>query len=214
MGECEQAEATFRDGLKVAPADSMLLQSIKSVRTNYANLLIEQKKYDEAIGFFGDLIKADPTSSDLELGLADAYFKRALSKEGDARKPDFKLAGAAYAAAAKLKPDDADLTFNSALAFQNGGDLKSAEPMWRQTLKLRPDDADAFSALGSCLADLGQFDEAVRTLWQGGSRQPQNKGLHRQLGAVYTKAGNNPKSTEELMGYLALQNGQPGASPP
>jgi len=213
MGEFQQAEATFRDGLKVAPADSMLLQSIKSVRTNYANLLIEQKKYDEAIGFFGDLIKADPTSSDLELGLADAYFKRALSKEGDARKPDFKLAGAAYAAAAKLKPDDADLTFNSALAFQNGGDLKSAEPMWRQTLKLRPDDADAFSALGSCLADLGQFDEAVRTLWQGVSREPKNKVLHRQLGAVYTKAGNNPKSTEELMVYLALQNGQPVADP-
>src|SRR5258706_14960814 len=126
MREFQQAEATFRDGLKVAPADSMLLQSIKSVRTNYANLLIEQKKYDEAIGFFGELIKADPNSSDLQLGLADSYFKRALSKEGDARKPDFRLAAGAYAAAARLKPGDPDLTFNAALAYQNGGDLKSA----------------------------------------------------------------------------------------
>ena len=213
MGDFQKAEGVFREGLKLAPNDSLLQQSVKSVRTNYASQLIEEKKYDEAITFFGELIKGDPNSSDLQLGLADAYFKRALSKEGEARRPDFKLAGAAYAAAAKLKPGDADLTFNAALAYQNGGDTKSAEPLWRETLKLRPDDVDAFSALGSCLADLGRFDEAVRTLWEGVNREPKNMILHRQLGAVYTKAGNNPKSTEELMVYLALQNGKPVADP-
>ena len=213
MGEFQTAEGMFREGLKFAPNDSMLQQSVKSVRTNYANQLIEEKKYGEAIEFFGDLIKSDPNNSDLHLGLADAYFKRALSKEGEARRPDFKLAGAAYADAARLRPGDADLTFNAALAYQNGGDTKSAEPLWRETLKLRPDDVDAFSALGSCLADLGRFDEAIKTLWEGVNREPKNKILHRQLGAVYTKAGNNPKSTEELMVYLALQNGQPVADP-
>jgi hypothetical protein len=35
--------------------------------------------------------------------------------------------------------------------------------------------------------------------------------LHRQLGAVYTRMQNNLKSTEELMVYLALQNGTPVA---
>ncbi len=213
MGDFQKAEGIFREGLKLTPNDSLLEQSVKSVRTNYANQLIEEKRYDEAIAFFGELIKADPKNSDLHLGLADAYFKRALSKEGDARRPDFKLAGGSYAAAAGLKPGDADLTFNAALAFQNGGDSQSAEPLWRETLKLRPDDVDAFSALGSCLADLGRFDEAVKTLWEGVHREPKNKILHRQLGAVYTKAGNNPKSTEELMVYLALQNGQAVADP-
>ncbi|HEY6866707.1 MAG TPA: tetratricopeptide repeat protein [Candidatus Eisenbacteria bacterium] len=213
MGDFGKAEAVFREGLKAAPTDSSLLLSVKSVRTNYANKLIEEKKYDDAITFFSGLIKDDPSNPDLQLGLADAYFKRAQSKEGDARKPDFKLAGDAYAAAAKLKPNDADPTFNAALAYQNGGESKLAEPLWRATLKMRPDDVDAISALGSCLSDLGQFDEAIKVLWDGVSRDPKNKILHRQLGAVYTKAHNNAKSTEELMVYLALQNGQPVADP-
>ena len=211
MGQFEKAEAVFREGLKAAPTDSALLVSVKSVRTNYANKLIDEKKFDEAITFFSGLIKDDPGSADLQLGLADAYFKRAQSKEGDARKPDFKLAGDAYAAAARLKPGDADPTFDAALAYQNAGESKLAEPLWRATLKQRPDDVDAISALGSCLADLGQFEEAIKVLWDGVSREPKNKILHRQLGAVYTKAQNNPKSTEELMVYLALQNGQPVA---
>lgn len=213
MGEFVQAESTFREGLKFAPGDSMLQQSVKNARLNYASQLIEEKKFDEAIGFFSELIMGDPSSSDLQLGLADAYFKRAQSKQGEARKPDFKLAGQAYAAAARLKAGDADLTFNAALAYQNGGDTKAAEPLWRETLRMRPDDVDAISALGACLADLGQFDQAIQVLWDGVSREPKNKILHRQLGAVYTKAGNNQKSSEELMVYLALQNGQPVADP-
>jgi tetratricopeptide (TPR) repeat protein len=213
MGEFQKAEGIFGEGLKIAPNDTLLQQSAKSVRANYANQLIDEKRFDEAIAFFDELIKADPKNPDLHLGRADAYFKRAQSKEGEARRPDFKLAGSAYAAAAALKPGDADLTFNAALAYQNGGDSQSAEPLWRETLKLRPDDVDAFSALGSCLADLGRFDEAVKTLWEGVHREPKDKILHRQLGAVYTKAGNNPKSTEELMVFLALQNGQPVADP-
>ena len=40
---------------------------------------------------------------------------------------------------------------------------------------------------------------------------PKNKQLHRQLGAVYNKAGNTAKSTEELLVYLALQQGKPAA---
>jgi tetratricopeptide (TPR) repeat protein len=213
MGEFPQAESIFREGLRAAPGDTMLEQSAKSARVNYANQLIDQKKFDEAITYFGDLIKADPNNADLHLGLADAIFKRAGSKQGDARKPDFKAAGDEYAAAAKLKPADADLSFNAALAYQNAGEPKLAEPLWRTTLKLRPDDVDAMSALGSALADLQRYDEAVQVLWGGVAKEPKNKILHRQLGAVYTKAGNNPKSTEELMVYLALDKGTPAADP-
>ena len=213
MGQFQRAESVFREGLAVAPGDSMLLLSVKSVRANYANQLIDEKKFDEAIAFFGELIKGDPSNSDLYLGMADAYFKRAQSKPSDARKPDFKLAGDAYAAAARHKPGDADLSFNAALAYQNGGESALAEPLWHTTLKLRPGDVDAISALGSCLADLKRYDQAVQTLWQGVNQEPKNKILHRQLGAVYSKSGNDAKSTEEMMVYLALQNGKPVADP-
>ena len=211
MGDFKSAEATFREGLKVAPSDSALNASIKSVRTGYASQLLDQKKYDEAIAYYTDLQKADPSNPDLYLGQADAYFKRASDAHGDAAKPDYKLAGAAYAKAASFKPNDADLPFNAALSYQNAGEASLAEAQWRACLKLRPADADAMSALGQTLADQKKYDEAVKVLQGGVLQYPKNKNLHRQLGAVYTRMQNNLKSTEELMVYLALQNGKPVA---
>jgi tetratricopeptide (TPR) repeat protein len=211
MGDFKTAESVFREGLKSAPTDSALIASLKSVRTGYAAQLLDQKKYDEAIAFYGDLLKSDPSNSDLYLGQADAYFKRASDAHGDAAKPDYKLAGAAYAKAGSLKPGDADLPFNAALSYQNAGEWVLAEAQWRACLKLRPNDADAMSALGQTLSEQKKYDEAVKVLQAGVMAYPKNKVLHRQLGAVYTRMQNNLKSTEELMVYLALQNGTPVA---
>lgn len=210
-GEFRDAEKAFAAGLAIAPADSDLVSSMRAVRTNYANQLIDEKKYDEAIGFYDELLKANPTNGDLHLGLADGYFKRAQTKDGDARKPDFKIAGDHYKSAGEAKATDADLFFNAALAYQNAGDFASAEGMWRATLKLRPEDGDAMSALGSALSELKKYDEAVKIVHQAVVADPKNKSRHRQLGAVYTKAENNAKATEELMAYLALDKGQPAA---
>jgi tetratricopeptide (TPR) repeat protein len=211
MGDFKTAESVFREGLKSAPTDSALNASLKSVRTGYAAQLLDQKKYDEAIAFYTDLQKSDPSNSDLYLGQADAYFKRASDAHGDAAKPDYKLAGAAYAKAASLKTTDADLPFNAALSYQNAGEWVLAEAQWRACLKLRPNDPDATSALGQTLSEQKKYDEAVKVLQGGVLQFPKNKVLHRQLGAVYTRMQNNLKSTEELMVYLALQNGTPVA---
>ena len=211
MGDFKTAEGVFREGLKAAPADSALNASLKSVRTGYAAQLLEQKKYDEAVAFYAELSKSDPNNSDVYLGQADAYFKRATDAHGDVAKPDYKLAGAAYSKAASLKPTDADLPFNAALAYQNAGEWALAEAQWRACLKLRPNDVDAMSALGQTLSEQKKYDEAVKVLQGGVLAYPKNKVLHRQLGAVYTRMQNNLKSTEELMVYLALQNGTPVA---
>ncbi|MGH7742739.1 MAG: tetratricopeptide repeat protein [Candidatus Eiseniibacteriota bacterium] len=211
MGDFKTAESVFREGLKDAPGDSALTASLKSVRTGYAAQLLDQKKYDEAVAFYSDLQKSDPNSSDLYLGQADAYFKRASDAHGDGAKPDYKLAGGAYAKAASLKSTDADLPFNAALSYQNAGEWALAEAQWRACLKLRPNDVDAMSALGQCLSEQKKYDEAVKALQAGVMANPKNKVLHRQLGAVYTRMQNNLKSTEELMVYLALQNGTPVA---
>lgn len=211
MGDFPNAEAVFREGLKAAPGDSSLRDALRAVRMNYANQLNDQKRYDEAIVYFGELIESEPGTSDLQLGLGSAYFSRAQGKEGEARKADFKRAGQAYQRAGELKPADADLPFNAALAYQSAGEHALAEIQWRASLRARPEDADTRSALAGTLAELGKYDEAVRVLWEAVNAEPRNKKLHRQLGGVYSKAGNNAKATEELMMYLALQNGQPAS---
>ena len=212
-GEFRTAEVVFREGLKIAPSDSALAGSLKSVRVSYAAQLLDQKKYEEAIGFYKELIKGDAGNSDLHLGLADAHYKRATDNKGDAARPDYKAAGEAYAKAAALKSSDPDLAFNAALSYQNGGDWALAETQWRACLKLRPADVDAMSALGQTLTDQQKFADALKVLQAGVATFPKNKVLHRQLGAVYTRMQNNVKSTEELMVYLALQNGKPVDDP-
>ena len=213
MGDYKTAMTVFQKGLEGSPGDSTLTQSLKTVRTNYANQLIDEKRYDEAVAYFTELSKAEPTNPDLHLGLASALFSRASTKEGDARKADFCAAGDAYAKAGELKQTDADLAFNAALSYQKCGDNAKAEAQWRASLKIRPNDPDALSALAETLADMKRFDEAVNVLRQAVLANPKNKLLHRQLGAVYNKAGNNVKSTEELLVFLALHQGQPVDDP-
>ena len=213
MGDFPKAEKTFREGLKAAPEDSSLKAALKIARTNYANQLNFEKKYDEAIAYFGELIKADPENADLHSSLANARLNRAQAQQGDARRPEFKMAGAEYQKAGELKKEDPDLYYNAAVAYQNAGENALAENMWRASLKLRPDDAETRSGLAGTLAELGKYPEAINVLRSAIDTDPKSKKLHRQLGGVYSKAGNNSKATEELMIYLALQNGQPAADP-
>jgi tetratricopeptide (TPR) repeat protein len=211
MGEFDKAQAAFQEGLKAAPGDSSLQYALKAVRTNYARGLVDAKKYDEAIAYFTDLVKNEAGNADAWTSLADALFRRAQSKEGDARKADFRAAADAYAKAFELKSSDTDLAFNAALAYQNTGAWDKAEALWRQAAKARPDDVEILASLGAVLAEQKKYDEAIRTLHQAVNLQPKNKNLHRQFGNIYTKAGNNVRATEELMVYLAMQNGQPAA---
>jgi tetratricopeptide (TPR) repeat protein len=206
------AERVFREGLKAAPTDSGLTAALKIARVNYANQLNDEKKYEEAIAYFGDLLKSDPENADLHSSLGSAHLNKAQSMQGDARKPEFKLAGAEYQRAGELRKDDPDLFFNAAVSYQNAGDQATAETLWRAALKLRPDDVEIKTGLAGSLADLGKYPDAINVLRSAIDTAPKEKKLHRQLGGVYTKANNNPKATEELMIFLALQNGQPAAN--
>ena len=213
MGELVKAESILRAGLVAAPGDTDLIASLSLVRRQYAGKLLDEKKYEEAIGFYDELLKGSPNDGDLHSGLADAYFKRAFTREGDARKPDFKSAGDQYDRAARIKAGEADLLFNAALAYQNAGDFASAETEWRDFLKIKPEETDAMAALGSTLAELKKFDEAAAVLLQAVNLKPKEKNLHRQLGAVYSKAENNDASTGEIMLYLALNGGTAAENP-
>ena len=211
--EYQKAEVVFNEGLRLNPGDSLLTVGLKAARVNYANQLVDEQKYDEAEKFYTELAKTEPNNSDNFLSLADLHFKRGQAAEGDAKKAQFKLAGDNYGKAAALKPTDGDLTFNAALAYQNAGDFESAVRYWESTVKIRPDDVDALSSYGAALVELKRCDEAVAIVYHAVNVKPQNKNLHRQLGAIYTKCGNNAKATESLMLYLAMSKGEAVADP-
>ena len=210
----DEAETVLRNGIIEAAADTSVGQlgdALRITRANKAGKLLDEKKYDEAISYYTELSKAEPSSSDHLMGLGNAYFSRAGNKQDAARKADFKLSGDAYAKAFQIKRTDANLVFNAALAYQNASELALAEGQWRDAVSLNPKDAEALSSLGSVLADESKFDEAVRVLHQAVAEKPDSKIYFRQLGAAYSKAGNNTKSTEMLMLYLAMDKGTAAA---
>ncbi len=202
------AEAMLREGLKSAPGDTSLTSALHAVRMNVANQLADAKKYDEAMAAFQDMVKEEPNNADLQLGLADVIFNQAQGLKDDAaRKKAFAAAGDAYAKAFELKPTDADLSFNAGVAYQNAQLWDKAEPLWSKTVQLRPNDTEARSSWGACLSELKRCGEAITQVHQAVQLKPQDQNLHRQLGAIYTKCGNNPRGTDELMLYLAMHNG-------
>ncbi len=213
----ERAEAVLKNGQTEAAQDTSVAQlgeALKTVRANKANALLTAGKFDEAIAYFTDLTKSETGNSDLWMGLGNAYFKRAETQKDDAaKKSDYKGAGDAYAKAYQLKPDDANLVFNAALAYQYAGDLAAAEAQWRAVLAKSPDDPDALSSLGSVLADEKKFADATTVLLRAIALKPEEKVYFRQLGAVYSKAGDNAKSTEMLLVYMAMSKGKALADP-
>lgn len=214
MGRFREAETVLRNGQVEAAGDSgvgALAEALKTVRANTANQLLDEKKWDEAIAYYQELAKLEPSNSDHLMGMGSALFNRAQGKQEAAKRADFKAAGEAYAKAFELKPTSTDLGFNAALSYQYAGELALSEAQWRLVLKQNPDDPEALSSLGSTLADMQKFDEAVQVLQRAVNLKPDNKVYFRQLGAVYSKAGNNQKSTEMLMVYMAMNAGKTNA---
>jgi len=212
----DAAERVLVDGLAKCGADTsahVLTDALKTVRANKAGALTDAKKYDEAIAYYVDLTKGEPGNADLWMGLGNAYYNRAGTKQDAAKKADFKSAADAYAKAFEFRNTDGSLAFNAALSYQNAGELLLAEGQWRAFLKVTPGDADALSSLGSVLADEKKYDDARAALEQAVTLKPDEKIYFRQLAAVFSKQGNNAKTTEMMFVYLPMANGKLAADP-
>jgi len=216
MGRYAEAETVLRNGQKEAASDEAvggLADALKTVQANTANSLLNNKDYDKAIEYYSGLIKTQPDNADNYSGLGSALFNRAQTKQDDAKRTDYKAAGDAYAKAFSMKkPVSTDLGFNAALAYQGAGELAQAETQWRAVLKETPDDPEALSSLGSTLADMQKFTEATGVLNRAVSIKP-DPTYFRQLGAVYSKAGNNTKSAEMLMVFMSMKSGKENPDP-
>lgn len=215
QGRFAEAEVVLKNGLTEAAGDKDvggLSEALKTVQANAAQELLKSKDYPKAIAYYSDMIKAQPENGDGYSGRGAAHFSNAQTLQDAAKRAEFKLAGDDYAKAFTLtKPVSTDLGFNAALAYQYAGELALSEAQWRAVLKETPDDPEALSALGSTLADMQKFDEAVTVLCRAVNLKPDNKTYFRQLGAVYSKAGNAGKSTEMLMVYMAQNSGKDAA---
>ena len=201
----------FKIGMTSRPATPSWSSCYSGTLGNMAAELLNRTSSTRRSRSYQDLLKAEPRTRICTWGWPRPTSSAPRRREGDARRADYLAAGNAYAKAGEISPTDPDLAFNAALSYQEAHEWVPCEAQARVALKIRPSDAQVLSMLAESLVEQKKFEEAIKSLHQAVLGDSKNKTLHRQLGSIYTKAGNNQKGTEELMVYLALQNGQPAA---
>ncbi|HET9707652.1 MAG TPA: tetratricopeptide repeat protein, partial [Gemmatimonadales bacterium] len=209
QGDYTTAEKIATNGLKQNPAYFPLIELQSAVRKQYARTLLNAKKYDEAITYYEQILKDSPADADINAALGDAYMQRAQQEGNKSKAADWKASGTAYARASDARPADADMAFMAGQSLRNAGELATAEKYWRLAVKNKPDDVDANLGLARTLSDMQRGADAIAVLNDALTRSPDlNKEIFHELGSVYGKVQNNPKSTEMMVMYLALSRGQ------
>jgi cellulose synthase operon protein C len=132
----------------------------------------------------------------------DLQVYKALA-DGEARAGNFVAARAAYQAALKLKPDDAEALNNLAnvqLRLKEPGAIKTAEA----ALASAPGNALITDTLGWALFQNGQTERALQMLRDARLRQPGNPDIRYHLAAVLAQTGRTNEAREELDAALKL----------
>jgi tetratricopeptide (TPR) repeat protein len=213
LGEYGTSDHYFNEAIQQAPADTELVELRRQVQKQQADALVQARKFDEAIAYFTRLLGTQPNDGDLLVGLGDAQFSRASTLQGDERKAAFRAAGDAYARAVPLRAGSADVPFNAALAYRQAGEYALSEPLWRKAAEASPQDPVPLDELAAVRVELKRYGDALDAAMKAVALQPEEKDRHLRLGSIYTKAGDNAKSKQALMAYLALKNGTAAGGP-
>ncbi len=107
----------------------------------------------------------------------------------------------------KLLPDAYYLEFYRGRNFSNMGFTESAIEHFERALALQPEPEDLpyiFSYLGSCLKDLGKFEEAIAILFKGLAADEERPDLHNTLGVCFFKTGQYEKAINHFHRAVTL----------
>lgn len=145
---------------------------------------------------------------------ADAVRKSAqLDAELYMNEHDYPRAIAAYSAALKAKPKDADVLYGRGVAYAEAGQMKQSIGDLRRVLELRPDDIDAANALGYTLADNDQdLDEATTLLTKARTARPDDPAIADSWGWLQYRLGHLQRAELSLrLAWKARRDAEVGA---
>ena len=170
------------------------------MHNNYANILSDMGRLDEAAEHFCAALKLRPNSAEINNNLANAL--RKLGKTDDAI--------AHYKKAISLEPGFAVAHYNLAsilaeLGFELAklGKFDQAVEYYKEAIEIKPDFTIAHGRLGLALAAMGRTEEAIEEFQIVLENRPDDAEMHFNLGFLLEKQG---KITKAIAQYrLALQ---------
>ena len=163
---------------------------IVEARKQLAAIALEQDRPEQAIRWFDEARLLFPGLRP-QLTLAEAQFQTTQGMGAEAIP--------SLTEALEKEPGRRDILYTRALAFEQIGDIASAETDLREILKADPEDADALNALGYTLADrTDRFDEAYELIKKALDRKPDSAAILDSMGWVLFKLGR----LEEALPYF------------
>ncbi len=154
------------------------------------SVLINQKRYDEALARINDLKQKFPRQQ-LRIMLVNAEVYSSMLKYQDA----FEV----LTEALQIYPDNRDLLYTRALIAEQIDRLDILEADLKKILKKQPDDAATLNALGYTLVDkTDRYDEAEKYLVQALQLQPDEAVIIDSYGWLQYKRGNLQQALKYL----------------
>ena len=186
---------------------------------------LEAKQYDTAIDSFKKAGEADPNQEAVWAEMAKSYIERAdTEKKPDMatqRADDLQHATEAYGKALAIKPDDASLHLNLALALANMKKIDEAKAELEKAAQLDPTQAGkAYYNLGAIYINSGQTDAAGDAFKKSMELDPNYADAYYQYGVVLMakmqvaadgKVTYAPGTQEAFQKYLELKPDGPNA---
>jgi tetratricopeptide (TPR) repeat protein len=164
-GQTERAEKQYETALRLDPR-------LASAHYDLAQLYLQEKRYQEALGSFQKAAELDPTLSQAQLGMA-------LALEG--LKDEANAVGhfEQYLAA---RPDDLETRFHLARLYLEQGKNQQAYEGLQSVYRLKPETPGLAAALGDVCALLKKFPESEKFYSEVLLANPSDPDLHRALG--------------------------------
>ena len=165
-----------------------------------ANVLHELGRADEAYASLQD-VQADASAPDSTR--RDAYLlEAALHEETD----DDEAVMDAFSRGLAAFPDDLEILYARALAWERRDDIARAEADLRKILVIEPDSVAALNALGYTLADrTDRYQEALELINRARAADPDNAAIIDSYGWVLYRLGRPEDALGELRRAFALQ---------
>eukprot|EP00941_MAST-03F_sp_MAST-3F-sp1_P004251 g4251.t1 len=162
----KEAEISFQKALKINPQK-------ENAFNNLALLMNEQDRLRESLFSWSAALKINPTNGNTLYNIGNVQYKLARYKEAAAHWSD----------AMKINPHDSNAKNNVGALLFNKDHLKEAEFFFSSAIESNPQFALAHFNLHTSLWGQRRFDEAIDSLRNASSIEPNNPRYHHMLQA-------------------------------
>jgi len=168
------------------------------VQNNYANLLRDSGRVDEAIEHYTRCIEIRSDSPEVHNNLGNALAAKGRTVEAIVHYEKAIELVKSQKSSGRSLPVLAEAYYNLAEALRIQKRFQDAIEHYAEALKLKPNDVDALHGFGLTLAELNRFDEAVKCYRRMLELEPNNVIARGLLGLALASQGKVDEAIEQL----------------